>query len=211
MNVAATCLLWFWTINLQSNVGTSSDCIRGFPNIPVSEVGHHTKNITNTTVLIPGMNFTCNASIVGFIVAGRALDREPHSQIQIWRKNSSQNSAVYYRASHSVNVSVPNARSGGVCMAARRIIGNTFWCILKNNMQFTVQSGDILGLVLPNTTNNEILLTNGGPVNHVFELQGQLGSYVNLSTPYNRNYSVTQLLPQIAFNLTSGKQYPPRF
>ena len=86
-------------------------------------------------------------------------------------------------------------------MAARRIVGDTFWCILNDNLQVSVQPGDILGIELPRTSNIEILFTNGGPVNYVFN--GRPGSTVNLSN--NESFSKVQQLPQIVFNLTSGK------
>ena len=86
-------------------------------------------------------------------------------------------------------------------MAARAIVGDTLWCILYNTYRISVQPGDILGIELPSTRNTEILFTNGGPVNYVFD--GQPGSTVNLSN--NESFSKAQQLPQIVFSLTSGK------
>ena len=178
-----------------------NNCIRGFPGIPVSEVDDRTSNSRITTQLIPEMNFTCNATIVGFIVAGRNLNNGPHSQVQIWRKNSSQNSTVYYKVE---SFSVDTAGSGStVCMAERVIVGNTRWCILRDNFQVSVQPGDVFGLELPRTNNDEIFFTSGGPVNYIFGRQ--LNSDVNLS--HNGSYSNAQQLPQIVFNLTSGKPW----
>ena len=178
---------------------SDSNCIRGFPDIPVSEVGRRTSDSGIATFLIPEMNFTCNATIIGFIVAGARLDREPHSQVQIWHKNSSQNSAVYYKVG---NFSVDTAGRGStVCVAEGTLVGSTRWCILHNNLQVSVQPGDIFGLELPSTNNDEIFFTSGGPVNYVFERQ--LDSNVSLSN--NGSYSNAQQLPQIVFNLTSGK------
>ena len=157
------------------------------------------------TLLVPEMNFTCDATIIGVTVAGRNLNGNPHSQIQIWRRNSSQNSDIefYHQVERSVSIQVPKKVSGGVCMAAQRIVGDTFWCILKDNLQVPVQSGDIFGLELPSTSNSEILFTRGGPVNHVFE--GRPGTTVNLSN--NASFSKAQQLPQIMLNLTSGTIY----
>ena len=149
-----------------------------------------------TTLLIPEMNFTCNASIIGFIVAGRNLNSGSHSQIQIWRKNNSQNS-VYYKVG-SVYVNTVNSNDG-VCVA-KRIVGPTYWCIL--NDQLLVQPGDILGLELPDN-NNEIFFTKGGPENYVF--QGQLEFDVTLSNDNDSSYTYVRQLPQISLNFTSGK------
>ena len=88
-------------------------------------------------------------------------------------------------------------------MAAQKIVGDTFWCILKDNLQIPVQAGDIFGLELPRTSNIEILFTRGGPVNHVFA--GQPGTTVYLSN--NASFSKAQQLPQIMLNLTSGTIY----
>ena len=173
-------------------------CIRGFPDIPVSEVGDRTRNTKLITLLIPEMNFTRNASIVGFIVTGRSLSGGSHSKVQFWRMNNSQNSAAYYRVG---NVSLHvHTSSGGVCIT-RTVVGNTLLCILHDNLQVSIQPGDIFGLELPRTGTDEIWFTNGGPVNHVFE--HQLGSYANLSD--NGSYSNAQQLPQIILNFTSGK------
>ena len=143
------------------------------------------------------MNFNCNATIVGFIVAGANLNNGPHSQVQIWHKNSSQSSIVYYLVG---SFSVDTLSGSTVCVAEGAIISNTRWCILRDNFQISVQPGDIFGLELPRTNNDEIFFTSGGPVNYVFGRQ--LDSNVNLSN--NGSYSNAQQLPQIVFNLTSG-------
>ena len=174
----------------------------------MSEVGNHTSNINTTTLLIPEMNFTCNASIVGFTLAGRNLSN--NFQIQIWRKNSFHNSTVYYQVGHSVSVIV---LSEDVCLAVQNIVGNTFWCILRDHYQVSVQPGDILGLELPRTDDDGIWFTNGGPVNYEFDNQldpdPNRSITVNLSSDGTPSYSlnITQQLPQIIFNLTSGRCY----
>ena len=178
---------------------SDTNCIRGFPDIPVSDVSGRTNNDRVTTLLIPEMNFTCNVSIIGFTVAGRSLNRGPHSKVQIWRRNSSQNSDMYYQAGNGISVHVSYSGTSSVCTIAQRFTGNTFWCILQENLKVSVQSGDILGLELPRTNNDEIFFTSGGPTNHVFK--HQLDSNVNYFL--NGSYSRAQL-PQIVFNFTSG-------
>ena len=173
---------------------SNSYCIRGFPDIPVSGVGHRTTTTNMTTLLIPGMNFTCNASIVGFIVAGRNLSVVPHSHVQIWRKN---NSSMYYQVG---NFSV----HPGVCVAnsMQAVVGYTYLCILQDSFRASVQPGDILGLELPATDTDEILFTNGGSTNYIFNHSSQLDSNTKLSL---NGSSTAQQLPQIIFNITSGK------
>lgn len=132
----------------------SKDCTRGFPgNSLVSEINNYMRSSESTvTLLIPAMNFTCNVTIAGFAVAGTSLNRGLHSQLQIWRKNNSQNS-VYYKAG---NIIVNTSPGGGICASWLMIVGITYWCTLFEVSQLSVQPGDILGLQLPNN-NNEIL------------------------------------------------------
>ena len=155
-----------------------------------------------TTLLIPEMNFTCNASVVGFIVSGRNLSDGLHSRVQIWRMISSQSSGRYYQVG---NVLIHD----GACVAMQEIVGDTYLCILHNNFRVSVQPGDILGLELPATDSDEILFTDGGPINYIFRHSNQLDSNTNLSL---NGSSTVQQLPQIIFNLTSGKKlFCPHF
>ena len=176
----------------------------------MSEVGSGTSNEHITTLLIPEMNFTCNASIVGFALAGRNLSNESNNfRIQIWRKNSSHNSTTYYQVGHNVSVIIPySGVSGGVCLATKRFAANTFWCILRESYRILVQPGDILGLELPHTNDDEIWFTSGGPVNYKFNNQLDPNITVNLSSDGTSNYSnITRQLPQIIFNFTSSRSY----
>ena len=145
------------------------------------------------------MNFICNATIAGFAVAGTSLNGAPHSQLQLWRINSSQNSAYYKIGSIPVNT-VGNGR--GVCSAISRIVNITYWCMLFEVSQVSVQPGDILGLQLPNN-NFEILFTSGGPLNYIFHEYEE--PTVGLSLNETLTYSNVQQLPQIMLNFTSGK------
>ena len=174
---------------------SDSNCIRGFPDVPVSEVGRRTTTINMTTLLIPEMNFRCTASIVGFIVAGRDSDVIPHSRVQIWRKNAS---GMYYQVGNF-------SAHDGVCVAVQATVGHTYknLCILQDNFRVSVQPGDILGLELPAIDSNEILFTNEGPTNYIFKHPNQLDSNIN---PSLNGSSTAQQLPQIIFNLSSGSQ-----
>ena len=91
-----------------------------------------------TTLLIPEMNFTCNASVVGFIVSGRELDDNPHSRVQIWHKSSSQSSGSYFQVG-----SVPIYVHDDACVAMQEIVGDTYLCILHNNFRVSVQPGSM--------------------------------------------------------------------
>lgn len=179
---------------------SDTDCTRGFPNYPASELGSRTSGDHITTLLIPKLNFTCNSSIIGFAVAGEQLASQPHSRFQVWRQNNSQNSAIYSRTGNSIPVNVPSSGgsvSGAVCLASRRIIQDIFWCILRENLKVSVQPGDILGLELPRTDDTEIWFTSEGPVNYMFENRPD-------SVSLSHADSNPQQLPQILFHLTSG-------
>lgn len=166
--------------------------------MPAFEVGHQTDNDSVLTILIPDMKFTQNATIAGFIVAGRRLNRKPHSKIQIWRQNSSQ-PCVYYKVQSNIIVN-----ANAVCVSLVEVVNNIRSCIL-NNMAVSVQPGDFLGLELPQTNEtSEIYFTSGGPDNYVF--RDELNSPVKLN---DSNFIVVQQQPQIAFNLTSGKDCLP--
>lgn len=178
---------------------SSKECIRGFPDIPVTEVNHRTSSSSITTLLIPDLNFTCNASIVGFIVTGGNFYRSPYSKLQIWRNDHSKNS-VYSQVRSGISVNLVNG--GPVCVASW-VVGALSWCILDDDLFISIQPGDILGLELPRSNSEvEIFFTRRGPINFVFERQLGLSSTANLLS--NRSFSEVQQLPQIIFNLTAG-------
>jgi hypothetical protein len=147
-----------------------------------------------TTLLIPEMNFTCTASVVGFIVSGRNLGNGPHARVQIWRKSISPSSGSYYQVG---SVSIHD----DACVAMQEVVDDTHWCILQDTIRVSVQSGDILGLELPATDSDEIFFTNRGPINYIFRNSNQLDSITNLSL---NGSSTAQQLPQIVVNLMSG-------
>ena len=66
-----------------------SNCIRGFPTIPVSQEDSIAQESSAVTVLIPEMNFTCNQRILAFYFGGINLQGQQDPMIQIWRENSS--------------------------------------------------------------------------------------------------------------------------
>lgn len=143
------------------------------------------------------MNFTCSATIFGFIVAGGQLNTQPDAKIQIWRQMSQ--SSLYHKCSPNIPIN-----TNAVCMYESNILNSQLrQCILDDAFRVLVQPGDILGLELPVTDmpDREIFFTNGGPLNYIFG--GNLHSPVHLSDSKVQK----QQLPQIIFNFTSGKNY----
>ena len=159
---------------------------------------------TTVAVIIPEMNFTCynETRLAGFSFA--AIDRNGEGndpKIQIWRQDTSQ-PCFYQKIDQDITVHVPGSDSRQVCMdGAFKIASRTHHCILQSDFQFLVQPGDILGLEIPSTDDDdiELLFTNGGPMNYVFNQQ--LGSHVDLS---DRSYEVRQQQPELSFSFTSG-------
>ena len=154
------------------------------------------------TIIIPEMNFTCNATIAGFIFAG--INRVSGSQdpmIQIWRENISQ-PAVYYKTGPAIALNI-SADHFAVCDdGLPKITNRTFLCVLKKEYRVLIQSGDILGFEMPPTSDDDfdILFMMGGPRNYIF--QELLNSTVDLS-----NHQMLKLqLPQITFSFTSGTE-----
>ena len=193
-------------ISCIDNSNVESDCIRGFPEIPVAEVGGYGVNGTIVGLIIPEMNFTCNQTrLAGFTFSGKDQRKgeEQDPMIQIWRENGCQ-LGTYYRTGPPIPIHFPGDNSRKVCADGAiklKMISRTYWCILREDFQITIQPGDILGLELPSPSDDdfELFFTSGGPTNLVFHQP--LNTTVNLS---NHGEEVQQK-PQITFSLTSGE------
>ena len=178
---------------------SENDCTSGFPTIPVSSDISIAQESSTVTVLIPDMNFTCNLTIVAFTVAAanRRGDQDP--MIQIWRENSSH-LGNYYKIEHPIPVNNDLVVCADGLPAIDAPNRRFYWCILNKEFQISVEPGDILGIEIPPTKDDDfdIWLTRGGPTNYVFD--GQLNSTIDLS----ENTTVVPQLPQISFGFTSG-------
>ena len=159
------------------------------------------RGLTNNTEtrLIPSMKFSCRGTIVGFTVTGRQRNGRQDPKIQVWRENKAQ-CGVYYKPVPDI---VVNATACGMIQRLESVqqpaVG--YRCTLTETARVLVQPGDILGLELPptNDDNFEIYFTSGGPVNYVF--QWQLSSTVNVTT----TTSAIEEQPQITFDVISGE------
>ena len=172
----------------------AEECVQGFPDVLVSALSGNDID-TTITLLIPEMNFSCNATIFGFTVASSSRDYK----IQIWRQNDCHPS-VYYKVGNEILGNVNQRRGSTNCSSTGSFIGNV-WCILSDALQLSVQPGDILGLEIPNNDDVVIRFGIGGPTNYVF--QGRLDSTIDLRN--ETSYTTIEQFPQIIFNLTSGK------
>ena len=154
-----------------------------------------------TTRLFPGMKFGCVGTIVGFTAAvlddsGSQLQQP--LKIQVWRKSECQ-PGLFFKID---DVQIWHSNSRTACYQNTSTLSSkTFQCTLREDLQISVQPGDILGLEIPPINKNdfEIYFKAGGPTNYVF--QGQLDSTVDLSSePYN----ITNDQPQITFLVVLG-------
>ena len=177
-------------------------CSRGFPNIPIGRVSAQTNSDDVITRIIPEMNFTCNATIFGFIVAGLKLNQSPHAKIQIWRKISDYEYKIVSEI--KVDTNIPPGNKDRVCIHSRAISNVVWWCVLNDTSNVTVQSGDILGLELPAVRNSEVYFADRGPTNYIFSGHWQVNSTISLLNDNDTEFMKVQQLPQITFNLTSG-------
>lgn len=156
---------------------------------------------TTVTILVPEMNFTCNGTLVGFTFAG--INRHKGQQdpkIQIWRKNISEPSA-YHRIGPAIAINISQTDACADGLPKIPMYKRTYLCVLNEVYQVSIQPGDILGLQLPPSHDNDfdILFTKGrGPMNYIF--CRPLNSTVQLS---ERELEAQQL-PQISLSLTSG-------
>ena len=136
-----------------------------------------------TTRLFPSMTFGCNGKIVRVTAAVVNRRGTQSPMIQIWRKNLTQ-PGVYFRPNPVSGI--PLAEDGKVCLRHQHR-GGVFRCTLNDTYQVHVQPGDILGIELPPTNDDDLDLEfetqpNGGvdvsTVSYVFE--GKLDSVVNV-------------------------------
>ena len=141
--------------------------------------GHSRGNSSNiVTRLIPELKFTCHGIITQFTVGGGQRPGLQDPRIQVWRECSNQ-PGTYFKPvpDIAVNATVCN---GSVKMLSQGV----FQCTLQERFQVQVQAGDILGIELPPTDDQDFEVhftnTSGGPVNYVF--QGQILSAAELAS-----------------------------
>ena len=157
------------------------------------------------TVLIPRMNFTCSQRILAFYFGGinrRGGQQDP--MIQIWRENSSM-PGNYYKIERPIPVNISDIVCADGLPPTNPPARRSFLCILNKDYQVSVEPGDILGLEIPSTDDDDfdIWFTSGGPLNYIFDTE--LNSTVELS----ENSTTEAQLPQISFEFTSGTKGHP--
>ena len=182
-----------------------NNCIRGFPTIPVSREDSIARESSTVTVLIPEMNFTCSQRILAFYFGG--INRQGGGQqdpmIQIWRENCFM-PGNYYKIERPIPVNISDIVCADGLPPTNPPSQRSFLCVLNKDYQVSVEPGDILGLEIPSTDDDDfdIWFTRGGPLNYIFDTE--LNSNVKLS----ENSMTEAQLPQISFEFTSGTKGP---
>ena len=157
-------------------------CTHGFPSVQDVK-GLRIKKIINfnSIRLIPEMNFTCRSTIVKVIVAGRPQNgglqnnmmRKP-MKLQIWRLENPTIVDGRYQRAENINLMFNICREINVNEIRINLYNNIsiYECILKKNVQVSVEPGDIIGIELPPEpiANFELYsVTESGLTNYIFE------------------------------------------
>lgn len=149
---------------------------------------------SQSTRLIPEMNFICNGTIVGYTIAGDIPVTENH-QIQVWREKNSDH-GVQYNKLDKIRIDRQSLCAGGLRMIHSNY--KVFHCNLTTTGRVSVQSGDILGLRLPPNSGLAFATATKAPTNYVFRegVSSPVALANNISTP--------TLLPQITLEIEPG-------
>ena len=154
---------------------------------------------TVTTQLFPNLTFGCNGTIVRLTVAVGVKNGKQGPKIQVWRENETSSGQVFYRPGPDVLI------SNSACEEFT-LNNGIFQCTLSESARVSVHPGDILGLEIPPTNDDdyEILFatSDGSGNNYVF--QHRLTSTVDLS---EADDITNNLVPQITFLVTLGIVY----
>lgn len=141
------------------------------------------------------MQFTCKGTIVGYTITGRNRNGTQDPRIQIWRENKAQCGKYYKPVSDIV---VHESSCANVTALDSVAPAQIFHCSLKPSAHIQVQMGDVFGLELPRTDNDdfELYFTDGGPTNYVFQRRITT-STIELAT----SSSTTEEQPQIILDI----------
>ena len=182
----------------------------GFPKILVAEILEIERDMSLnfTTRLVPGMTFTCRGTILGVTVAGRPRQDRPEDPIiQIWRPKDRNNPISYYNTGSNITISeTVCAGTPSVTFLSDNDYG-VWHYHLNVASQVSVESGDIIGLLLPPREQSSFYVSiakaSRGPTNYMIVGQQALSlPEINLCNQVWT--SSNEELPQIAIEVKSG-------
>ena len=98
--------------------------------------------------LIPGMEFNCTGTLVGWTVSGRSYSgRAYYPKLQIWRRSSTDRN-VYFKNGPEIQIDAQGSACETITQNAN--CNQEFHCRLSPANYVSVLSGsDIIGVVLP--------------------------------------------------------------
>ena len=156
------------------------------------------------------MEFTCNGTIVGWIVSGMAGQGTEPPKLQIWRRNiaTDGDSEDYY---HKRGSAIPiDPEADGVECEEILTCNNTFQCRLNETYQITVQSEtDIVGIELPPLLNQsfELFFTSDSNISQYMYIWHQEDMMVtNASLRVGSQDAIEEDKVLLYLNVSTGKQ-----
>ena len=175
---------------------TGQQCASGFPGMPFPQLsGRNTyfsgRSFAVYSILIPGMNFTCDGTITRVIVGGmrRSGKNKKKVKLCIWKENATE-PGIYHRSGKAIALALNN----NMCNERNRR------CTLQlmEEKQISVESGDLLGIEVPRSNAADFELNSvpmPGLMNYIFSSNQH--SMVNLSD----RMDVIEEQPLIMFRL----------
>ena len=171
--------------------------------------GRGLSNFTKT-ILIPSMEFTCNGTIAGWTVSGKAGQGTEPPKLQIWRRNiaTDVDSEDYY---HKQGSAIPiDPEADGVECEEILTCNNTFQCRLNETYQIAVQSEtDIVGIELPPLLNQsfELFFTSDSNISRYMFIWHQEDMMVtNASLRVGSQDAIEEDKVLLYLNVSTGKQ-----
>ena len=150
------------------------------------------------SILIPGMNFTCNGTITKVIVGGmrRSGRNKKELKLHIWKEDATE-SGIYHRYGKLIALALNN----NMCNEQK----SRCTLQLMEEKQILVEPGDLLGIEVPRSNAADFKLDSvpmPGLMNYIFRSGGinQRPSMVNLSDRMN----IIEEQPLIMFRLNRG-------
>ena len=124
--------------------------------------------------------------------------REQGPKIQIWRENETGSDRLHYKPGPDIVISNSSCKNF-------TLSEGIFRCTLSESARVSVHPGDILGLEIPPTNDDDyeiLFTTSGGSETKSYVFQHRLTSTVDLS---EADDMTNNLVPQITFLVTLGK------
>ena len=177
---------------------TGQQCASGFPCMPFPQSGRNTYSSGRSfaaSILIPGMNFTCDGTITRVTVGGmrRSGKNKKKLKLRVWKENATE-PGIYHRSGKAIALALNN----NMCNEKKK---RCTLQLLMEEKQISVEPGDLLGIEVPRSNAADFELDSvpmPGLMNYIF--RSNQHSMVNLSD----RMDVIEEQPLIMFRLNRG-------